>query len=229
MSDLDDKVLLAIDTSTAYAGIALMNKERLVAEYNWQAGRNHTVQLLPAVSSLLAHAGIKINDVGFIVVAQGPGSFNGLRVGMATAKGLAYSLQAPIVGIGTLEVEAYQRFPTDLPICPLHDAGRKEVATALFRSDNNRWDKVVPEHITKVEDLVAEIRESTLFCGEVPEWARPLIAATLGDRAVFSEGISAVRRAGVLAELGWRRIRNGNEDDLMTLQPLYLRRPPVGG
>ncbi len=227
MSEFADKALLAIDTSTAYAGIALMKGGKLLAEHNWEAGRNHTVQLLPALTALLTHSGITLNDVGSIVVAQGPGSFNGLRVGMATAKGLAYSLEAPIVAVSTLEVEAYQQLPTDLPICPIHDAGRKEVAAALFRGALAKWEKVVSEHITKMEDLVAELKDETLFCGEAPEWARAIITATMGHRAVYPQETGLVRRAAVLAELGWQRLRDGNEDDLMTLQPLYLRRPPV--
>ncbi len=228
MYDFESKVVLAIDTSTAYAGVAFLKHGKLMAEHIWEAGRNHTIQLLPALNSLLGHSGITLNDVGAIAVAQGPGSFNGLRVGIATAKGLAYSLQVPIVAISTLEVEAYQQLPSDLPICAMHDAGRKEIAAALFQSINGSWERRLPEHITKVEDLLAELKDRTLFCGEVPEWARPIITETLGDRAVLSEGVGAVRRVGVLADLGWRRLTSGREDDLMTLQPLYLRRLTVG-
>ncbi|MSQ14629.1 MAG: tRNA (adenosine(37)-N6)-threonylcarbamoyltransferase complex dimerization subunit type 1 TsaB [Dehalococcoidia bacterium] len=227
MSDFESRVLLAIDTSTAYAGVAFLRHGKLLAEHDWEAGRNHSVQLLPALNSMLAHSGITLDDVGAVVVAQGPGSFNGLRVGIATAKGLAYSLQIPIVAVTTLEVEAYQQLPSDLPICAIHDAGRKEIAVALFHGAYGRWERRLTEHITKLEALLAGLTERTLFCGEIPEWARPIITETLGNRALLAEGVGAVRRAGVLADLGWRRLTSGHEDDLLTLQPLYLRRPTV--
>lgn len=223
-----DKLLLAIDTSTSYAGIALLRSGRLLAEESWEVGRNHTIQLLPALSSLLAQNRVSIADIGAIAVAKGPGSFNGLRAGMATAKGLAYSLDAPLVGVSTLEVEAYQHAAADIPICPLHDAGRKELAAALFRGGESRWERLMEEQIIKVEDLVAKLEGRVLFCGEAPDWAVPLIRQSMDDRAVLAAGVASIRRPGVLGELAWRRLCAGEQDDLMTLQPMYLRRPPVG-
>ncbi len=120
---------LAIDTSTDTASIALVRDAEVLVELTWHSGRNHTTQLLPNLSRLLDKA--DIHSVNCIFVAKGPGSFNGLRVGVSTAKGLAFSLKIPLVGISTLEVEAYQHAETGLPVCPIFNAGRGEIATAI--------------------------------------------------------------------------------------------------
>ncbi|HAS05037.1 MAG TPA: tRNA (adenosine(37)-N6)-threonylcarbamoyltransferase complex dimerization subunit type 1 TsaB, partial [Dehalococcoidia bacterium] len=93
---------LAIDTSTDTAGIAIADEFNILAELTWSCGRNHSVELMPRMTKLLEDAGVKFEDIKGVVVAIGPGSFNGLRVGVSTAKGIAFSLDVPIVGIGTL-------------------------------------------------------------------------------------------------------------------------------
>ena len=97
---------LAMDTATDIAGLALAEPGQVVAEMTWPARRNHTQQLLPGLLHLLAQAKVDLEDLDGIIVAQGPGSFTGLRVGFAIAKGLAYGLGLPLVGVSTLEVEA---------------------------------------------------------------------------------------------------------------------------
>ena len=93
---------LAIDTSTDTAGIALARDREVLAELTWHCGQNHTTQLLPQIAHLLNQTGIDLKSISGIIVARGPGSFNGLRVGISTAKGLAFSLGVPIIGISTL-------------------------------------------------------------------------------------------------------------------------------
>src|ERR1035437_5858080 len=110
-------MLLALDTSTEMAGLALVNDGRLVAEATWYCGQNHTIQLLPQLAALLIKTGTDIKTISAIAVAKGPGSFNGLRVGISSAKGLAFSLGIPLAGISTLEVEAYPFAITGLPVC----------------------------------------------------------------------------------------------------------------
>ncbi len=218
---------LAIDTSTDTASLALSLEGQVKAELSWCPGRNHTTELTPNLLHLLELAKAEIQDIKCIIVAKGPGSFTGVRVGMATAKGLAFALGLPLVGISTLEVLAFAHASMTLPICPILNAGRGEIATALFRNRGGKWQRLFAEHITTIEALCAEIKSKTLFCGEIDSEVARGIKEKLGDKAVIVQGAALLRRAGFLAELGWRRLETGDTDDLATLQPLYLRKPAI--
>ena len=218
---------LAIDTSTDVASIALAQGSEVLAELTWHSRQNHTTQLLPYLADLLNKTGLNLQSISDIIVAKGPGSFNGLRVGISTAKGLALSLEVPIVGISTLEVEAYQHAETGLPICPIFNAGRGEIATAIYQRQNNEWRQLAAEHITTVDSLCSLIATKTVFCGEfVPSIAAQL-RKRLKQKAIIPTSAAQLRRASFLAELGQQRLEAGGYDNPATLQPLYLRRPPI--
>jgi tRNA threonylcarbamoyl adenosine modification protein YeaZ len=216
---------LSIDTSTEMASVALVHDDEVLAELTWHSGQNHTTQLLPHVNYLMDKLSIK--DIDGIFVAKGPGSFNGLRVGVSTAKGLAFSLGIPIFGIGTLEAVAYQHAETGLPICPIFNAGRGEVATAVYRMLSRRWRQLKPEYITTVDALCAETTTRTLFCGDYVAMVASQLRAALGSKAIIATPAVSLRRASLLAELGQPRFRAGDCDNPATLQPIYLRRPPI--
>jgi tRNA threonylcarbamoyladenosine biosynthesis protein TsaB len=218
---------LAIDTSTDIAGIALSSQGKIIAELTWHAGQNHTTELVPNLICLLEQTKLNLKDVNGVIVAKGPGSFNGLRVGMSFAKGLALSLNIPIVGIGTLEVEAFPYAFTASPICPIQNAGRGEIATALFQTKRGKWCRLVEEHITIVEALLPKLNRRTIFCGEIPQEVALQLEERLGRKALIIKGAAGLRRGGYLAELGWRRLGAGDFDRSPTLEPLYLRRPSI--
>jgi len=220
-------ILLAIDTSTETASIALARDEQLIAETTWFCGQNHTVQLLLRIKDLLEKAGINIQTIGGIAVARGPGSFNGLRVGISTAKGLAFSLNVPLAGASTLEISAYQHAESGIPICVIHNAGRNEIATATYQMIDGCWQQLVPEHITTLENLLEKTHEKTLFCGEYIPDIVEVINYKLNSLAVIAIAASIPRRAFYLAELGRRQIISGKCEPVASLQPLYLRRPPI--
>ena len=218
---------LAIDTSTDTASLALTQDGEVLAELTWRCGQNHTTQLLPHLSHLLDKTGVSIQSLSCIIVARGPGSFNGLRVGISTAKGLAFSLVIPIVGISTLEVDAYQHAETGLPICPILNAGRDEIATAMYQKKQNKWRQLTPEHISTVDTLCLQISTKTIFCGEFTSFLATELRNQLKQRAIIPPPAARLRRASFLAELGQQRLEAGNYDNPATLQPLYLRRPPI--
>jgi len=218
---------LAIDTSTDTASIAVASKGDLIAELTWRTGQNHTTELMPNLVALLRQAGLALNDIDALIVATGPGTFNGLRVGMSVAKGLAFGLSARLVGIGSLEVTAFPHSGAGLPVCAVMNAGRGDIAAAVFQVAGGRWLRVVEEHVTTLDDLLARIECETLFCGTLSPEAVSRIRERLGEKALFAAGAGAPRRAGYLAELGWRRLSKGDCDDASTLQPLYLKRPAV--
>ncbi len=216
---------LTIDTSTDTASLALVQGSKVIAESTWHCGQSHTIQLLPQLAQLLNQTGSMLQSISGIIVAKGPGSYNGLRVGISTAKGLAFSLEVPLVGISTLEVEAYPHAETGLLVCPIFNAGREEIATAIYQMKDNEWHKLVAEHITTVEVLCSGITAKTIFCGEfIPSIAKQL-KKELKQKAIIPP--AAPRQASCLAELGLKQLEAGNYDNLATLQPLYLRRPPI--
>ena len=218
---------LAIDTSTDTASIALVQGSEVLAELTWHCGQNHTTQLLPNLTYLLDKTKVNLQSTRCIIVAKGPGSFNGLRVGIGTAKGLAFSLGIPIIGISTLEVEAYPHAETGLPICPILNAGREEIATALYQKKGNEWLQLTPEHITTVDALCSQITTKTVFCGEFIPFIATQLRKQLKQRAIIPPPATRLRRASFLAELGQQRLETGNLDNPRSLQPLYLRRPPI--
>jgi tRNA threonylcarbamoyl adenosine modification protein YeaZ len=220
-------MLLAIDTSTDTASLALVQDSQVLAELTWRCEQNHSVELLPRLADLLGRSKSNLQSINSIIVAKGPGSFNGLRVGVSTAKGLAFSLGIPIVGISTLEVEAYQHAETNLPICPIFNAGRGEIAAAIYQMKDNEWRQIIGEHITTVETLCSQITTKTLFCGEFVAAIAGELRKRLKQRAIISSSTARLRRAGFLAELGQQRLAAGNYDNPATLNPLYLRRPPI--
>ena len=218
---------LAIDTSTDTASIALVQDSEVLAELTWRCGQNHTTQLLPHLTYLLDKTKVNLQSARCIIVAKGPGSFNGLRVGISTAKGLAFTLGIPIIGISTLEVEAYQHAETGLPVCPIFNAGRGEIATALYQKKGSKWLQLTPEHITTVDTLCPQITTKTVFCGELAPLVATQLRKQLRQKAVILPPAARLRRAGFLAELGQQRLEADNCDNPSTLQPLYLRRPPI--
>lgn len=217
---------LAIDTSTDYCSIGLSHQGEIIAELTWHSEQNHTVELVPNIDRLFNQTGTSAQSLKAILVARGPGSFNGLRVGMSTAKGLAFSLNIPLVGIGTLEIEAYPFAFTKLPVCPIHNAGRGEIAVALYRQTDG-WRCLTPEHITTVDVLCRQTKRKTIFCGEIPPSVVEDLKKRLERYAIIPEAPARLRHAGFLSALGWQRLERGQIDDSTSLQPMYLRQPPI--
>ena len=218
-------MLLAVDTSTRYAGVALRDESRVLSSRCWHSAVNHTAELMPAVSQTLASLGLVVKDLTGIAVALGPGGFSALRVGISAAKGLAAATGKPLIGVGTLDLEAYPYVNSGLPVCALLDAGRSEVASAMFGRDGRRTreDLVCP-----VEELLETIESGTMFCGEgVINWSEQ-IRERLGASAMVVSSAPA-SRLWALCELGWQRLEEGDTSDTAALQPIYLRMPSIGG
>lgn len=220
-------MLVALDTSTRYAGVALCDERGMLAELAWLAGQNHSVHLLPNLQRLLELNGAASADLRAVGVALGPGSFNGLRVALATAKGLCLALDLPLLGVGTLAATAYSHRLGGRPICAVIDAGRGQTYGALFAEDDEGWPAEGYSGILPLAELLPRVERPTLFCGELGCEARQLIAAELGHLAILASPALAARRPGALAEMAWRRWSAGESDDLARTQPIYLRRSPA--
>lgn len=218
---------IAIDTSTDIASLALTQDGEILAEMTWRCRMNHSVQLLPNLEHLLKQTSLNLEAAECIIVARGPGSYNGLRVGIATAKGLALSLNIPIIGISTLEAAAYAHAGTGLPIRPIFNAGRDEIGTALYQQQNGKWKQLATERLTTIEALCAEIDTETVFCGEFSPAIAAVLKKKLKRKAVIASPAAGLRRAAFLAELGLKRFAAGDYDDTAALQAFYFRGPPI--
>ena len=224
-------MLLAIDTSTRNAGIALVNGEghalRLV---QWRSQQNHSVELLPAIQAMLAAESTEVRYLAGIAVALGPGRFSALRVGISVAKGLAAAWALPVVAAGTLECEAYPFRAAGLPVVALLDAGRGEVAWALFNENHGRLQQDAPEEIAPPEQLLPHLPSPVLLCGEGLHDHGPAITEALASRPrevrLATPYLSGLRISS-LAHLGYARLASGTTQDSATLQPTYLRRPTI--
>jgi tRNA threonylcarbamoyladenosine biosynthesis protein TsaB len=221
-------VELSIDTASEMASVALSREGVLQGEVTWRCRHNHTVELLPTIDRLLTQAGAGKQELTAVFVCTGPGMYTGLRVGVSTAQGLAYALKLPAVGVGRLELDAYQHAAFPGRIVAVHRAGRGELAWAAYRS--RPWRQVSAPRLDWPADVVSAGggRGRTLFCGEVDGELAPAIGEALGERAVIAGAAAAVRRAATLAELGYQRLAAGEGQSPAALRVVYLRPPAIG-
>jgi tRNA threonylcarbamoyladenosine biosynthesis protein TsaB len=218
-------MLLAIDTATRMAGLALYDPAagRILGEETWYSHDNHSVELMPRVARLLDTQRLAPAGLTGLVVSLGPGSFTGLRTGLSTAKGLALALDLPLVGIPTLEVTARPHMGQRLPVWAILQAGRGRICAAHYVRLRGHWRRQGEYLLTTVEALSDQVEdEAAIFCGEIDAREADLIRRRLGDKAVLPTPAESPRRAAYLAEIGWERLSRGDYDNPVTLSPTYL-------
>ena len=213
------RTLLAIDSSTEHTGLALYDGDAF-SELSWNAGRNQTSTLSVEIMHLLELANVELGDLGAIAVAIGPGSFNGLRVGLSVAKGLCYGLKIPICGIGTLDITAYPHAASRSPIRAFVRAGRGRAVYADYRHRNGRWVRTTDLQNEQVDSIASQLTERTIIVGEMPaELASRMEAESF---AVVPSPALRTRRPSYLAEIGFRRWSADDIDSLESLEPVYV-------
>jgi tRNA threonylcarbamoyladenosine biosynthesis protein TsaB len=213
------RTILAIDSSTERSGVALYDGDDF-SELTWNAGRNQTSTLSVEIMHLLSLARVELRDLGAIAVAIGPGSFNGLRVGLSVAKGLGYGLRIPICGVGTLDIAAYPHAASRSPIRAFVRAGRGRAVYADYRHRNGRWVRTTDLRNESFDAVTGQLTERTIIVGEMPAE----LAAKLGDEsfAVLPSPALRMRRPSYLAEIGYRRWQADDTDPLESLEPIYV-------
>lgn len=211
--------LLALDTATDQAGLALVDGEQ-VAEMSWPGGRRQTTSVLPALESMLAQLGVAVDDIGAVAVAAGPGSFTGLRVGLSLAKGLAITGDRALVGVNTLDIAAAPFTEAGVPCLALVPAGRSRIVWSHYGYHRA---PTAPINSTFVEFLdVLRHHAPAIVVGELTPEQQARVAEA-HDRVTSK---MAHRRPAVLARIGFDRWRSGQVDDPATLEPLYLHGRP---
>ncbi|TAL12631.1 MAG: tRNA (adenosine(37)-N6)-threonylcarbamoyltransferase complex dimerization subunit type 1 TsaB [Nitrospirae bacterium] len=219
--------LLAIETATPAQSVAVVEGDRLLAELSYEAKGNRGGMLLPTVDQVLKQAGVAAGDLDAVAVSVGPGSFTGLRVGLATAKGLALGSSARLVGVPTLEALAEGYASGDGTVCALLDAYRGEVYMALFKRQGHTLERLSPDAVLAPEaavSAVAAVEGPVHLIGNGAARYRERLQAALGSRACMTdEGLRAVPSAAVVARLGLQQLAGGHQPDA-EVALLYLRR-----
>ena len=232
--------VLALDSATLAASAAVITAEKLVAERFVNNKLTHSETLLPIIRQVLLDAGITPRELGGIAVTCGPGSFTGLRIGLAAAKGLAQVLECPLVGIPTLDALAFNLVGSKNLICPILDARKQQVYTALYSTQPGgsgpkagasarlALQRLTGYQALSVNDLVQLLagygeHESVTFLGDGVSVYGEILRNTLGERAVMATRAHNWLRASSVAELGLRRIEAGEGDHWSRLNPMYLR------
>ena len=209
-------LLLALDTSTSTASVALFDGERVLSETTWLAGREHSTRLLVEMEVALERIGRSEQDVTGLVVARGPGSFTGVRVALSVAKGVAAGLGIPLWGVSSLDVVALAAGQVDLPVRAVLEAGRGRYACALYRGGA----VIEPPRLATLDELIQITEAHTLVIGELGADARQRLTSETGARV--ADPAACLRRAGFLAELGWRMAQRGESGEPGRVDALYI-------
>ena len=221
-------IILSLETSSPVASLALTDDDDTLSEISLDSGLTHSRTLLPEIKNMLDRSGISVPDLSLLTVGLGPGSFTGLRIGLAAAKGLAFAAEKPLVGVPTLDAMAGSASRESTIICPVVDARKGQVYASLYRMDRNEG----PRRLTAPDaydasTLASIIEEETLFFG--------LGLKALGRK--FEAGLAGLFRRGpreldypsasAVARIGRRLFLSGVESDPSRITPLYVRPPDI--
>lgn len=215
--------ILAIDTSNNALGVALLDEDKILGEYITNLKKNHSIRIMPAIQMLMKDCEKEPNDLTKIVVAKGPGSYTGVRIGVTIAKTLAWSLNIPLAGISSLEILASGtgRYFNGA-VSPLFDARRGQVYTGLFQFLNGKPVTIVKDELVMIKDWAEKltaISSPILFVGNDTAIHRPVIEEILGQKAVFAEMTEDNPRPSELALLG----KDQPGEDIHSFVPNYIR------
>ena len=214
-------MLLAIDSSTQWMGLALFDGSQVIGEMVWQTHNHHTVELAPAIQEMLSRCGLQPTELKVIGVALGPGSFTSLRIGLAVAKGMALALHLPLVGVPTLDVVAAAEPLSELPLAAVLQAGRGRLAVGWYNYMFGSWQSQGEARVTTIDELSDAIHKPTLVVGELNTRERQLLARKRKNVLLASPARS-IRRPSYLAEIAWQRWQQDKIADVVTLSPIYL-------
>ncbi|MGB7338205.1 MAG: tRNA (adenosine(37)-N6)-threonylcarbamoyltransferase complex dimerization subunit type 1 TsaB [Phototrophicaceae bacterium] len=225
-------MLIAIDTATQYLGLALYHEDALIAEQTWRTGNKHNLILASTIQHMLHICDVNPDDLSMIAVAKGPGSYTGLRIGVALAKGLASVNQLPLIGINTLDIiAAGQPFAnTKHRLLCILPAGRGRVIVGEYQVKKGRWIALNEPEITNWDDLLTGLdAPSYYFAGELDSDGLAAIAAFkhADVNLTVIDAAQRLRRPGILAREAWTLYHTGKASDFIPakLAPVYMNTP----
>ena len=220
-------IMLSIDSSTPIASVAVLKDDMILGEALLNTQNTHSEKLLLLVSHLLQELNLSLKSIETIAVAQGPGSFTGLRIGMATAKGLAQAGAKKLISVPTLDALAYNLLGRQGIICPILNAKKNEVYTALYQSEGETLQRLSDYWAIKPEELANKLHDFTetiCFLGDGVNIYRHILIDSLKKSAVFAPAHQTLPRAASIAALAWQRAKQSDFDDLYDCSIIYVRK-----
>ena len=218
--------ILGLDSSGIVASVAIVEDDVLIAEYTVNYKKTHSQTLLPMLDEIAKMTELDLNSIDAIVVAAGPGSFTGLRIGSATAKGLGLALKKPLIAIPTVEGLAYNLYDISGLICPIMDARRKQVYTGIYRFTDHQLKVVEDQMAVPMETVIEKLNqygEAVTFLGDGVPVFHELIAEKMTVPYSFAPAHVNKQRAAAVAALGEIYYRQGKTETAMEHVPDYLR------
>lgn len=219
-------IVLGIETATPAGGVAIVDEANgLLASFQVYSSVTHSVRLMPTVEKAFKVSGLTLQDIDAIGVSIGPGSFTGVRIGMSVAKGLAFSADKPLIAVPTLKALAYRYFKPGKLICPMIDARRQEVYSAIFEVSPNgeQLQQIVDDLVILPAKLLQQIHQPAIFSGTGALRYKELILSSLGDLAEFAPPHRILPSAEEVAFLALERFKKKDIADPFTLEPRYIR------
>lgn len=218
--------ILALDSSGLTASVAVVEEDILVGEYTINYKKTHSQTLLPMLNQVSKEIELDLNTVDYIAVAAGPGSFTGLRIGSATAKGLGLALKKPLVHIPTVDALAYQFYGTDKNICPLMDARRNQVYTGMYSFKGEEFVTLKEQCAVSIEEILEEVNKQgkeTVFLGDgVPVYLEK-IKELVKVPFLLAPAHRSRQSAGAVAVLAQQYVKMGKIETAAEHMPDYLR------
>ena len=217
--------ILAIEASGAVASVAVTEDNVLRAEFTLNYKMTHSQTLMPLIAEIKKYLELDMNTIDYIACSAGPGSFTGLRIGAATAKGIALGIQRPIVPVSALKGLAYNIYMADAVICPIMDARRRQVYTAFYKWENGRleaWKNDCIDMIDDVIDAAKQLELPFIFVGDAVLLYKEALSSY--DNFIIAPSSCNMQRAASIAALGEVLVKEGKYTDSGEFVPVYLRK-----
>lgn len=219
--------ILGIDSSGLVASAAIADEKNIIAEFTVNNKQTHSQTLLPMIEKVVDMSGIELEQIDAIAIAAGPGSFTGLRIGSATAKGIGLALKKPIVSVPTLEGLAYRVSVFDGIICPIMDARRNQVYTGIYKMDKGNLVCLSEQKAVDIHEIMEELEkydEKVIFLGDGVEVQHDTIEKEFKKEYCFAPIHLSKQSAAAVAVLGEIYFNQGKAEDAAEHKPIYLRK-----
>lgn len=218
--------ILALDSSGLVASVAVVEDDNLLGEYTINYKKTHSQTLLPMLDEVAKMIELDMKTIDVIAVSAGPGSFTGLRIGSATAKGLALALDKKIVSVPTVDALAYNLWGSDAVICPLMDARRNQVYTGLYQFENGEMQTIESQCVVMIDEIVGKINalgRTVVFLGDGVPVFKDYLEKNLSVDHRYAPASMNKQRAASVACLGALLAENGKAEEARDHKPEYLR------
>ncbi len=219
--------VLAVDTSSVIAAVAVMEDGVILGEYILNNIKKHSQKLIPMISGIMEDIDFIPKDIDVFAVCTGPGSFTGLRIGITTVKAMAYAVQKPVVGITSLDILAFNLPMTDKLICPIIDARNNQVYTAVYLWKDGKQKRIsdyMGIHINELADLLKLKNKGVIFTGDAVDIYKEYFIGRLAENCMISPGSHRLQRASILALLAFEGMSVGLGQKSEDIVPFYLRK-----